>query len=368
MYKCNHCNITIPENHAEGRIVKAGPKLFCTACGEPVVHIPDVPQNEGQARGAQATLISNSDNRITTNNYYGDVMPEEQVETRYGMFRRSDACYCKHCQQWVPFAFYNQEQHICTDCETELIRKDFDDGMRFYESGLYDEAVKIFQNYETVCSDDKELCRVRSLIGQCYYRLQQYKRAVTYFIRASKDDTDCRYYLGLCYYNGYGIEKNTRKAITDYLFPASRQGHKASRAFFESLDLTADEGRNGLCGFRTADGTLVIDRQFAAAGKYSEGLAGVKNADGKWGYIDKCGNLILPCRWSIAGAFYNGTAKVVDKNRQRFMINLEGNIQKALCNSCKQWKPLSQFQKGQTCCIECEKKKKCLQTIIKVAC
>ena len=356
MYKCNHCNITIPDHQTEGRIVKAGPKLYCTACGEPVEYVHEVPQNEGALRGAKATLISNSDNRITTNNYYGNVLPEEQVETRYGTFKRSDACYCKHCQQWVPFTFYNQERHICSDCEVEQIRKDFDDGMRFFESELYDEAVLIFLNYENVCSDDKELCRVRSLIGQCYYHLQQYKRAVTFFIRASKDNLDSLYYLGLCYYNGYGVEQNRQKAITDYFIPDCQQGHAASKAFIESLDLTADEGQNGLWGYRSTDGAIVIAHQFAAAGKFSEGFARVMNADSKWGYIDKCGNLILPYQWQFACAFYNGTAKVDDELDRRFLINREGTLLKELCTTCKQWLPLSNFREGQTYCSECEKK------------
>lgn len=44
--------------------------------------------------------------------------------------------------------------------------------------------------------------------------------------------------------------------------------------------------------------------------EYNEGLAGVKNADGRWGFIDKTGNLVLPCMWKKALWFSEGLVGV----------------------------------------------------------
>ena len=33
---------------------------------------------------------------------------------------------------------------------------------------------------------------------------------------------------------------------------------------------------------------------------FHEGLACVKDANGKWGYIDKTGKLVIPCKWEYA--------------------------------------------------------------------
>ncbi len=353
MYKCNHCNITIPDDQTEGHIVKAGPKFYCAECGDPVVYIPDAPKVAGTMMGAQATLISNSDNRITTNNYYGG-MPDDQVETQFGKCKRSDARFCKHCQQWVPFTFFNEKQLICSNCEAEQIRKDYDDGQSFFNIGLYDEATTCFLKYLNICPNEEQ-SKVKTLIGKCYYELKYYKEALKYFVVASRDNLDSLYYLGNCYFNGYGISKNIKTAI-DCFRDAAQKGHDKSRKEIENIDLSAEKGDNGLWGYKSPDGTIVIDYQYQEAGKFSEGLARVMNSDGKWGYIDKCGNIILPFQWHFACAFFSDEAKVGDENDRRYVINKEGNILKEQCSSCKKWLPLSQFRQGLTICTDCEKK------------
>lgn len=59
-----------------------------------------------------------------------------------------------------------------------------------------------------------------------------------------------------------------------------------------------------------------------------EGLACVKK-HGKWGYIDKKGKVIIPFRFKEAEYFHNGKAKVTKKNlfgkKQTFYINKQGN-------------------------------------------
>ena len=99
MYRCTHCNITFSDKNDEGILTFRG-KMYCKQCEEPVVEVPDIPPYAGVLHGAQATLISNSDNSITTNNYYGNA--PEQVSTPYGVVNKIDARLCPHCRRWMP--------------------------------------------------------------------------------------------------------------------------------------------------------------------------------------------------------------------------------------------------------------------------
>ena len=60
--------------------------------------------------------------------------------------------------------------------------------------------------------------------------------------------------------------------------------------------------------------------------EYNEGLAGVKNADGRWGFIDKTGNLVLPCLWKEALWFSEGLAGVQDDNEKWGFIDKTGKV------------------------------------------
>jgi hypothetical protein len=44
--------------------------------------------------------------------------------------------------------------------------------------------------------------------------------------------------------------------------------------------------------------------------EYNEGLAGVKNADGRWGFIDKSGRLVIPYQWKKVLWFSEGLVGV----------------------------------------------------------
>ena len=55
---------------------------------------------------------------------------------------------------------------------------------------------------------------------------------------------------------------------------------------------------------------------------FSEGLAEIQR-DGKYGYIDNTGELVIPCFWDNTGTFSDGTSKVKLGN-SFFCINKEG--------------------------------------------
>lgn len=69
----------------------------------------------------------------------------------------------------------------------------------------------------------------------------------------------------------------------------------------------------GDCGYRLLDcsGKLVAElKGVASTGGFSEGLLPAKFSDGKYGYFDSKGELVIPARFTNARSFENGLAEV----------------------------------------------------------
>lgn len=64
---------------------------------------------------------------------------------------------------------------------------------------------------------------------------------------------------------------------------------------------------DGKWGFINAKGRLVVSPQFDAAEQFSDGLAAVMKKN-RWGYINRKGKLVIPARYDRAGAFSEGLA------------------------------------------------------------
>lgn len=60
--------------------------------------------------------------------------------------------------------------------------------------------------------------------------------------------------------------------------------------------------------------------------EYNEGLAGVRNADGRWGFIDKSGRLVIPYQWKKVLWFSEGLAGVQDDNEKWGFIDKTGKV------------------------------------------
>ena len=67
-----------------------------------------------------------------------------------------------------------------------------------------------------------------------------------------------------------------------------------------------------------------VNTRWDYKGDYREGLAFVKDKNGKYGFVDKTGNLVIPCQWEWAGGFKNGKARVGDNNGKAFYIDKTG--------------------------------------------
>lgn len=97
--------------------------------------------------------------------------------------------------------------------------------------------------------------------------------------------------------------------------------------------------QNGKYGFVDDNGILVIPCQWSWADIYFyDGLCLVKDENGKWGFIDKTGMLVIPCKWDSASSFSEGFAAVGKKEivkkglfkkeliEKRGYINTSGNV------------------------------------------
>lgn len=69
---------------------------------------------------------------------------------------------------------------------------------------------------------------------------------------------------------------------------------------------------NGKWGFKDEQGKVVIKPQFEAIGWFSEGLCNVK-ISGKWGFIDRQGIIVIQPKYGSARPFCNGYSVVVSQ-------------------------------------------------------
>lgn len=90
--------------------------------------------------------------------------------------------------------------------------------------------------------------------------------------------------------------------------------------------------KNGRCGFINTKGEVIIDYQFESSYQFHEGLAAVNTAD-KWGFIDKSGKVVVPFQFDkiptfvddpFDGGFSGGAAKV-EVDGYEFFIDKKGN-------------------------------------------
>ena len=89
---------------------------------------------------------------------------------------------------------------------------------------------------------------------------------------------------------------------------------------------------DGKCGFADEQGNVVIPCTWKEAGDFREGLAPVCNDEEKWGYIDMEGNVVIPCEWCNANLFGSGFAEVFSftDNDFSYYIDTKGDV---ICSS-----------------------------------
>jgi hypothetical protein len=109
----------------------------------------------------------------------------------------------------------------------------------------------------------------------------------------------------------YYIDKTGKKAFDDH----HGGEFQDSRAFFEV---------NGKYGYINTSGQVIIEAQFDDAAHFGEGLAGVEIGE-KWGFIDETGKIVIEPQFDSVGEFTEGLASVAVNDKWGF-IDKTGNF------------------------------------------
>ncbi|WP_438495064.1 WG repeat-containing protein [Paenibacillus sp. IHBB 3054] len=102
---------------------------------------------------------------------------------------------------------------------------------------------------------------------------------------------------------------------------------KYSSEFYFSDGLAlAYAPKDGKIGFINTSGKLVIPYQYTEARGYSQGLALVKNSAGLYGYINTAGKTVIPFKYKEGSDFSEGLASVKNAKGKWGFINKQGEL------------------------------------------
>ena len=95
----------------------------------------------------------------------------------------------------------------------------------------------------------------------------------------------------------------------------------AADRFSEGLAPVAQKNEHDafIWGYANRTGDYVVEPRFNRVSKFSEGLAAVTNFEGKAGYIDKAGHMAIEPKFDSAGDFTNGTAQVLLRTNKTYL-------------------------------------------------
>lgn len=79
---------------------------------------------------------------------------------------------------------------------------------------------------------------------------------------------------------------------------------------------------------------------------FSEGMAQFRAANGKWGYVNQAGEVIIPPQFSKCRPFSDGLALVADSSGQCSYIDRQGQIAFRTSFTARQWLGLGDFHQG----------------------
>lgn len=111
------------------------------------------------------------------------------------------------------------------------------------------------------------------------------------------------------------------------IFQATNKANITGSAFLSNFlpfseGLTPIVSPNGKYGYIDKKLNLVIPAAYAHVRPFSEGLAAVQDANGNWGYIDRSGKVLIPFTYSMPPSrFSSGLAKVESKEGKLGYIN-----------------------------------------------
>ena len=97
-----------------------------------------------------------------------------------------------------------------------------------YDKGEYNNALLVFNEAFKL---DKGITDAPYMIGRCYYRINDFKKAVEWFkYAADRGDKEATYYLALCYEEGKGVVHNENEALRLYEIVANSNSELKTNA------------------------------------------------------------------------------------------------------------------------------------------
>ncbi|MCR6722189.1 MAG: WG repeat-containing protein [Chitinophagaceae bacterium] len=81
--------------------------------------------------------------------------------------------------------------------------------------------------------------------------------------------------------------------------------------------------KDGKYGFMNNRGQIIVPAQYESVLGFSEGMAAVKVSE-VWGYINALGKIVIPAQYKEAAMFEGGVARVVDTSGRAFYITPNG--------------------------------------------
>ena len=94
--------------------------------------------------------------------------------------------------------------------------------------------------------------------------------------------------------------------------------------FYEGIACVKKDGKWGAID---KSGNVVVPFVFAELEAFNEGLAKAQKNNGKYGFIDKQGNIVVPFIYDCVGYFYNGYAMVGNNDTGKYgFIDRQGNL------------------------------------------
>ena len=82
--------------------------------------------------------------------------------------------------------------------------------------------------------------------------------------------------------------------------------------------------RDGKYGFKDEMGKIVIPCQWKSVQQFRDGIARVKDENDLYGFINERGEIVIPCQWKDVREFSDGLAAVQDVNDLYGFINKSG--------------------------------------------
>ena len=96
--------------------------------------------------------------------------------------------------------------------------------------------------------------------------------------------------------------------------------------YFDEQGYAWVEDYDGKYGFINRAGDVIVPCEWNSVGVFEEEVCRVVNEQGLYGYINRRGINVIPCKWQYATDFDNGIAVVRDERENNGCINKDGEI------------------------------------------